>query len=512
MRILLRVDATRETGVGHLVRSMAVAEHARNRGHEVLVCGSLDVEWADQQATEAGLSVVPVPTPATAAALAELAEHEDCQVVHVDCYDIGADDADLREALHTKAIHLINVEDGQFGRRPADLVIDPTVGAERRERPADGSGVLALGSAYVPLRPSVLVARDRRKDRAGGLGDRPRVLVVMGGTDPGGALVGTVEALVKADVSADVLAVSPTPGPGLRAEAMSTRTVRVLATPVRSDLPRLFADHDLVVCASGTTVWELCCIGTPMAVLHVTENQRLVHDGLVEAGAALGLGGPADLDRASGRLRSLLRDGLRRMDLAAAAAALVDGGGAGRVVDLVEAVVAGDAEPWQLRARLATADDADRLLAWRNDPATRLASREQDVVSRSEHDAWLAASLGRRDRLLLVVEDIAGAPVGTVRWDRLGYGDPRLPLGVEADWEVSITVAPERRGSGVSRPVLAEAERFLAARTGPDRRLLARVHQDNHASQRLFESAGFAREDRPADDLGFLTYLNAHPS
>ena len=278
--------------------------------------------------------------------------------------------------------------------------------------------MLALGSAYVPLRSSVLAARDRRKDRAGGLGDRPRVLVVMGGTDAGGALVGAVEALVNADVSADVLAVSPQPGPGLKAEAMSTRHVRVLATPVRSDLPRLLAGHDLVLSASGTTVWELCCIGTPMAVVHVTDNQRPVHDAVVAAGAALGLGGVADLPQAAGKLRALLRDGFRRLDLAAAGQGLVDGGGAGRVVDLMEAVVAGAEQPWQLRARAATDGDAERLLAWRNDPVTRAASVEPGEVTAEAHRAWLAESLASRDRLLLVVE-AAATPVATVRWDRL---------------------------------------------------------------------------------------------
>jgi spore coat polysaccharide biosynthesis predicted glycosyltransferase SpsG/RimJ/RimL family protein N-acetyltransferase len=497
VRIMLRVDASPATGVGHLVRSLALAEQAHERGHDLLLCGHVEGEWASQQVEEAGVPHLPVAP--TTAELADLALAEGVQLVHVDQYDV---DTDLREALRTKGIRLSSMEDSAFGRRPADLVIDPTVGAERRDRPADGSPVLALGSAYVPLRSSVLAARDRRKDRAGGLGDRPRVIVVMGGTDSGEALVDAVEALVSADVSADVLAVAPTQRPGLMAEAMSTRQVRVLATPVRSDLPRLFADHDLVVCASGTTVWELCCIGTPMAVVYVTDNQKPVHDALVEADAALGLGSVAELGDRVGRLRSLLRDGLRRLDLAAAGSALVDGGGAARVVELMEAVVAGSDHPWQLRARVATPDDADRLLAWRNDPGTRAASHDRDEVSQESHLAWLGATLADRNRLLLVVEDLSGNPVGTVRWDRLDHGE----RAVDADWEASITVAPEQRGTGLARPALAEGERYLAARHASGQRLLARVHGHNRASKRLFESSGYVSQDVPADDLGFLTY------
>ena len=256
-----------------------------------------------------------------------------------------------------------------------------------------------------------------------------------------------------------------------------------------------------------------------MAVVHVTDNQRPVHDALVEAGAALGLGGASDLDRASGKLRGLLRDGGSGGWTSPRAPTLVDGGGAGRVLDLVEAVVAGGEQPWQLRARPATADDADRLLAWRNDPAARLASREQDEVAPHAHRVWLEQSLASRDLLLLVVEGgrapsggggaggAADPPdasaVATVRWDRLDYGDRE----VDADWEVSITVAPEHRGNGLARPALAEASYLLAARHGRSQRLLARVHRDNRASQRLFESAGYVRQDVPPDGLGFVSYL-----
>ena len=48
---------------------------------------------------------------------------------------------------------LSNLEDGTFGRRPADLVVDPNVGAEETRR--DGGPVLLRGTRWAGVRRSV---------------------------------------------------------------------------------------------------------------------------------------------------------------------------------------------------------------------------------------------------------------------------------------------------------------------------------------------------------------------
>jgi RimJ/RimL family protein N-acetyltransferase len=145
--------------------------------------------------------------------------------------------------------------------------------------------------------------------------------------------------------------------------------------------------------------------------------------------------------------------------------------------------------------------DAERLLQWRNDPATRAGSRSSGEVPWDDHLRWLNASLAGTDRLLLVVEDPVGS-VGTVRWDRLS----------ELEWEVSITVAPQRRGQSLARPALRAAELALLevtrSRGAAVSAYLAEVHVDNDASMRLFESSGYL-PDLPPDPRGFMRYRKA---
>ncbi len=96
--------------------------------------------------------------------------------------------------------------------------------------------------------------------------------------------------------------------------------------------------------------------------------------------------------------------------------------------------------------RNATIADADLLLRWRNDAATRANSVHGEIITIADHLRWLAATLQNSKRKLLIAEE-GGAPVGTVRID---VGDS----GVQ---ELSWTVAPEARGRGVGKAMVALA-------------------------------------------------------
>lgn len=135
--------------------------------------------------------------------------------------------------------------------------------------------------------------------------------------------------------------------------------------------------------------------------------------------------------------------------------------------------------PGRLHLRSARLSDAERLLEWANDPATRAASFDREPIEWAAHVGWLGAVLADPDRRLWIAEE-AGIAVGQIRVDRTPEG-----VGV-----VSIGLGPAARGRGVGRAVLglglAAAVRELGIR-----RARAVVRSGNLASRRLFEGAGF---------------------
>lgn len=122
--------------------------------------------------------------------------------------------------------------------------------------------------------------------------------------------------------------------------------------------------------------------------------------------------------------------------------------------------------------RLATLQDADLLLDWRNDPGTRLASHGAAAVQREEHVSWLTKSLSNANRKLLVAEE-NGVPVGTVRAD---FSD--------GAWELSWTVAPAARGRGVAKRMVALLAHQIA------QPIRAEIKTGNVASTLVAEHAG----------------------
>ena len=539
MRVLVLCDGGGSLGVGHVIRSLALAEASVAAGHSVVVAGHFEGSFVQRQLAEAPVEVVQLNAPMVDGDLqpiVDLVRTVAPDVLHVDSYDAPGLLGELVEspgvqpgfgilALGGEAagnVVLSNMEDGSFGRRRADVVIDPTFGAERAPRPDDGSTWQLRGSRYAPIRQRVIDAR-----RLGEVGEVARsVLVVMGGTDPLGLAPTAVRLLAGTGLALDVTVIAAGGiAEPFRSAARGSRLSLTILAPV-DDLAATMARHDLVISAAGTSVWELCCIGVPMALVRAVDNQRQGYDRVVSAGAAAGLGGPelggpepggggSSRDEAAvGLLRTVLTSHRARADMVLAGRQVIDGLGAWRVVRAWEQAsrpVTAVVDPG-LVARPATLEDARPLWEWRNDQATRVASLSSEVVAWDDHLAWLADSLTRTDRMLLVVEDPGSStgPIGTVRWDleRMGEGQREG----EHAWEVSITVAPERRRQSLARPLLSAGEVALSEWTRSSATevtaYLAVVHIDNGASLRLFETSGYV-PDAPPDDRGFMRFRKA---
>ena len=141
--------------------------------------------------------------------------------------------------------------------------------------------------------------------------------------------------------------------------------------------------------------------------------------------------------------------------------------------------------PVLLVLRDAAAADALDVWAWRNDPLTRAMSRTTDEVDKASHLDWFAKALADARRTLLIGE-VEGEKVGMVRFDH------------SAETEVSININPAHRSRGLGYGLLCEAMRRV------DGDVWAEIKDENVASQRLFERAGF--ELQSAED-GRRRYL-----
>jgi spore coat polysaccharide biosynthesis protein SpsF len=146
--------------------------------------------------------------------------------------------------------------------------------------------------------------------------------------------------------------------------------------------------------------------------------------------------------------------------------------------------------PGRVRLRPAEPADAGDILAWRNQPDAVRFSVAGTAIDAAEHARWFTAHVDDPGtRMWIGCRD--GASLGSVRID------VRSAVG-----NVSIAVAPSRHGMGVGAELVRLLQQEVIRELQVDA-LTAAVHEENRASRRLFERAGF----RPVATDGSFTTL-----
>jgi UDP-2,4-diacetamido-2,4,6-trideoxy-beta-L-altropyranose hydrolase len=289
-------------GVGHLGRSLAVAQAWGTRGGEALFLTdeALPAGWPER----------------IAAASATVDAWERLGDPGVDAWLV--DGYRFPTTLHTqlrRGAPVAVVDDhASLGRYDADLVVDHNLGASEADyEPIAPGARLLLGPSYALL----------RQELVGALGAAPRdrtappssLLVALGG-EPTDELLGLVE-------------------PAL--DEARSRGLQVDRLAGMVDVSSALARADVAVSAAGTTALELCAFGVPAVLVAAVPNQHRGARRYGQAGVALDAGDLGVTTGAAVRsaLVTLLDEPERRHHQSTIGRQLVDGRGADRLVDAI---------------------------------------------------------------------------------------------------------------------------------------------------------------------------------
>lgn len=471
-RLILRADAGRRIGTGHVMRCLALAQAWRAAGGEALLLGACEPDLVRRrvEATGVGFRALARPHPDRGDLEQTLAAAADAAWVVLDGYHF---DPAYQAAVRKAGRRSLVIDDvAHWARYHADLLLNQNVTADALAYDCDADTRVLRGPRFALLRPEFLAARRERS-----IPDQGRsVLITLGGADPDGATLAMVRALDAVDVPGlegrvVVGPANPHGDPIEQAARMSRHRVEVLGNAL--DMPGLMAWADVAIAAAGSTCWELAFMGVPSLLLVTADNQRPSAERLAALGVAENLGRPGEREPAAmaHALAGLLLAAGHRADMARKGQALVDGGGAARVV----AAMRGRG----LTLRPVRESDCELLWSWVNDPAVRRSAFRSEPIPFGEHAAWLAARLRDPACMHFLASDDAGAPVGQVRFD-LGDGEA----------EVDVSVAADRQGVGYGALLIRQGVTRLVETTRV-RLVHAFVKPENVASLRAFRSAGF---------------------
>jgi spore coat polysaccharide biosynthesis predicted glycosyltransferase SpsG len=316
---------------------VALAEELVARGADVHFLSDLGgLMWASLQLENRGLPRH--PAPGDAAGMVAEADRLELNAVVLDSYLLTPDHG---TALRASGRTVLAVVDGDLLGQQADIYVDQNLDADLLRPTLPDGAVRLAGLDYALLRTAVRGLRPAAP-RAAISGRTPKVVCFFGGTDAYRAAPVLARLLIRTGAPFDATVVAA--NDGLRDELLAlvpgvAQRLEIIAPT--DELPKLLADADLAVSASGTSTWELLCLGLPAALVWVAENQVIGYGRTVERGLAAGVGHlPSLTDSESEEsadavevLRALLTDAAGRAALSARALAAVDGRGVERVAD-----------------------------------------------------------------------------------------------------------------------------------------------------------------------------------
>jgi spore coat polysaccharide biosynthesis predicted glycosyltransferase SpsG len=320
------------------MRCLALAEELQRRRVEVVfVCDAHTVPWAGAQIAARGIRVEPAVSTATEHV--ELFGRLGLDAVVFDSYDL---DPSVYTGVRAIGIPTLAIVDGDFRSAAADVLVDQNLAAEL-DRPALPENSMRLaGLEYVMIRDEILALRPVEPP-VPQPGVVPTVFAFFGGTDAFGAGPYVVQALATTGVPFEATVVAPAQELAEEIAAVELQPrQRVDVIGPTDQLAAAVRAADLTISASGTSTWELLCLGATAGLVCVVDNQVMGYERTIATGTAAGVGVLSalkeDPSAAAAVLKRLLTDPAERARLASAGWKLVDGNGRVRVADALLAL------------------------------------------------------------------------------------------------------------------------------------------------------------------------------
>jgi UDP-2,4-diacetamido-2,4,6-trideoxy-beta-L-altropyranose hydrolase len=473
--LIVRADASSQIGIGHIMRCLVLAQAWQSERGPAVILGYCENDFLPARMESLGIRLIRLeqshPDPSDLDQTLMLLRDSPGSRLLLDGYHF---DPAYQQAVRRAGGWLCLIDDNaHWSQYHAHILINQNIHAEQLAyHHCDPDTVLLRGTRYVLLRPEFLAWRRWSRE----ISDTARrILVTLGGSDPGNVTLQVIRGLERVDIlglEVKIIVGPSNPHAAALDKAIEKRDVFQLLTHV-SDMPRLMSWADLAISGGGSTCWELAFMRLPSVLLSLAENQRAIAAEMGRLGFAVNLGASDQVspEQIAQVVTHLLLSGQTRADLSRRGLDLVDGEGADRVLMWMSGE--------KVRLRRVREEDGRLLWEWANDPAVRAVSFSSEPISWQQHWQWFNSKLSSPDCIFYIAVNLADLPIGQVRFERTGD-----------EATISVSLAANFRGKGFGSSIIRRACRKLLGIWNV-KRIHAYVKTKNQVSLNAFSRAGF---------------------
>lgn len=335
MKIVVRADASLTMGSGHIMRCLTLADRLKQQGHAItFICRAHDGHLADLIGQK-GFAVQLLAKSETADFIKQHTHSEwlgasesddfaECQPILqalkpdwliIDHYAIGKNWEQQAKRILPN-LKILAIDDLADRTHDCEILLDQNFGRKNEDyQPLVPSHCQRLlGTRYTLLRDEFANWRVISLDRRKSVQPPNNILVNLGGVDNDNVTLKILQSLntfVQQSTQAfNVTVVMGKTAPHIESvQRFAKHASFACAVLVNvTNMAQLMAKADLAIGAAGSTTWERCCLGLPMVLIVLADNQQVIAKALADKNLVKVVTDMTTLDEQLPRLLSELVD------------------------------------------------------------------------------------------------------------------------------------------------------------------------------------------------------------
>jgi UDP-2,4-diacetamido-2,4,6-trideoxy-beta-L-altropyranose hydrolase len=496
--LFVRADATTETGMGHIMRCIALAQAWQDYGGNVTFMSHCESHYLQQRIRDEGFEFVFLerthPHPSDLKNVLKQLETRNSKLASwlvLDGYNFTPD---YHKSIKEKGHSLMVIDDmAHLDHYHTDILLNQNIYASSLQYSCDRETFMLLGCENVLLRREFFTYKNTSRNNPQ---KAKNVVVTMGGADPCNVTLKIIEALKLLhylDLDVKIIAGPKNPHIDILKDALnkqpsyqsiSNRQHRVssgcLLQIVQdvTNIPKIMVWADMAVSAGGSTCWETAFMGLPTLIIILSENQREIAQGLEAAGVGVNLGWHENLSisQISKAIEEKALNVKKRSSCSEKGQNLINYKGRKRVI---RAMLCG-----QIKLRNAQKKDCELLWKWVNDPRVRHSSFNTNRITWEEHQAWFSNKQIDLNCTHYIAFSRYDVPIGQIRFELK-----------DAVAEIDYSIDKDFRGMELGKILIKEGIEQFCAEKKISLTMQGAVKKENDPSNQAFKALGFIEVD-----------------
>jgi UDP-2,4-diacetamido-2,4,6-trideoxy-beta-L-altropyranose hydrolase len=389
-KIYIRADGNLAIGLGHIMRSIALAHMLSSEFELVFVCKFIPAA-INSEISKARFNLIMIEKEEDFFFLINAAN-----IVILDGYYF---DINYQENVKSRCGKLIFIDDLHEMEFVADLIINHAPGVSQSDYRANEGTQYALGLDYVLLRPAFIEQARKKRE----ISRIRSVMVCFGGGDYKNLTLSTAKAILPFEQFQKIVVITGSAYnqvESLKSLVSKDSRIKHYHSINEDEMLALMLRSELVIVPSSGMLFEALAAGCIVISGTYAENQRIIFERFLKSGAFENAGNFSDNDIVKA-VNSVLSTTVNPKRL-------IDGESGKRILrKFIELTV---------NLRDADVDDCELLFSWANDSAVRINAISTNPIEWDGHVDWFKRILSGDNSKIFILES-SGIPAGQVRFD-----------------------------------------------------------------------------------------------